>query len=42
MNSKERVKEERRMNRITQIEVIYHKQTVGRLALTKDSLCAYI
>lgn len=29
------------MNSINQIEVIYHNRLVGRLALTKDNLCAF-
>ena len=29
------------MNNIKQIEVIYDKRLVGRLALTKDGLCAF-
>ena len=29
------------MNSIKQIEVIYHNHLVGRLALTKDNLCAF-
>ena len=34
------VKEERKMNSVKQIEVIYDKQLVGRLALTPDGWCA--
>lgn len=34
-------KEERRMNNIKQIEVIYDNRLVGRLALTKEGLCAF-
>ena len=29
------------MNSINQIEVVYHNRLVGRLALTKDNLCAF-
>lgn len=29
------------MNSIKQIEVIYAKRLVGRLALTKEGLCAF-
>lgn len=35
------VKEERKMNSIKQIEVIYENRSVGRLALTKEGLCAF-
>ena len=35
------VKEGRKMNSIKQIEVIYDNRLVGRLALTKESLCAF-
>lgn len=35
------VKEVRKMNSIKQIEVIYNNCEVGRLALTKDGLCAF-
>ena len=35
------VKEERKMNSVKQIEVIYDKQLVGRLALTPDGWCAF-
>ena len=35
------VKEERKMNSIKQIEVICDGRLVGRLALTKDGLCAF-
>lgn len=35
------VKEERKMNNIKQIEVVYQNRLVGRLALTKDCLCAF-
>lgn len=34
-------KEERKMNSIKQIEVIYKSRSVGRLALTKEHLCAF-
>ena len=34
-------KEERKMNSIKQIEVIYKSRLVGRLALTKEHLCAF-
>ena len=29
------------MSRITQIEVLYNHRQVGRLALTKEGLCAF-
>ena len=35
------VKEGRKMNSIKRIEVIYDNRLVGRLALTKESLCAF-
>lgn len=35
------VKEVRKMNNIKQIEVIYDNRLVGRLALTKEGLCAF-
>lgn len=35
------VNEERKMNNIKQIEVIYDNRLVGRLALTKEGLCAF-
>ena len=35
------VKEGRKMNSIKQIEVIYDNRLVGRLALTKENLCAF-
>ena len=35
------VKEVRKMNNIKQIEVIYDNRPVGRLALTKEGLCAF-
>lgn len=41
MNRKKSEREERKMNSINQIEVIYHNRLVGRLALTKDNLCAF-
>ena len=31
----------RKMNSIRQIEVIYDNRPVGRMALTKDGLCAF-
>jgi serine/threonine-protein kinase HipA len=36
-----RVKEERKMNNVKQIEVICDNRLVGRLALTKERLCAF-
>ena len=41
MNRKKSEREERKMNSINQIEVVYHNRLVGRLALTKDNLCAF-
>ena len=35
------VNEERKMNNIRQIDVLYDNQLVGRLALTKEGLCAF-
>lgn len=35
------VKEARKMNNIKQIEVIYDNRLIGRLALTKEGLCAF-
>lgn len=41
MNKMLSVNEERKMNNIRQIDVLYDNQLVGRLALTKEGLCAF-